>query len=69
MAGGPIAIIEDGDIISIDMIAKKIELKLSDEEIKERLSKWKKPEPKVKKGYLARYSKLVSSADEGAVLK
>ncbi len=69
MAGGPIAIIEDGDIISIDMIAKKIELKLSDEEIKERLLKWKKPEPKVKKGYLARYSRLVSSADEGAVLK
>ena len=69
MAGGPIAIIEDGDIISIDMIAKKIELKLSDEEIKERLSKWEKPEPKVKKGYLARYSRLVSSADEGAVLK
>ncbi|WP_292461055.1 dihydroxy-acid dehydratase [Methanothermococcus sp.] len=69
MAGGPIAIIEEGDIISIDMIAKKIELKLSDEEIKERLSKWKKPEPKVKKGYLARYSRLVSSADEGAVLK
>lgn len=69
MAGGPIAIIKDGDIISIDMIAKKIELKLSDEEIKERLLKWKKPEPKVKKGYLARYSRLVSSADEGAVLK
>ncbi len=69
MAGGPIAIIKDGDIISIDMIAKKIELKLSDEEIKERLSKWNKPEPKVKKGYLARYSRLVSSADEGAVLK
>lgn len=69
MAGGPIAIIEDGDIISIDMIAKKIDLKLSDEEIKERLSKWEKPEPKVKKGYLARYSRLVSSADEGAVLK
>ncbi|AEH06274.1 Dihydroxy-acid dehydratase [Methanothermococcus okinawensis IH1] len=49
MAGGPIAIIEEGDIISIDMMAKKIDLKLSDEEIKERLSKWKKPEPKVKK--------------------
>ncbi len=69
MAGGPIAIIQEGDIISIDMIAKKIDLKLSDEEIKERLSKWEKPEPKVKKGYLARYAKLVSSADEGAVLK
>ncbi|MDK2790065.1 MAG: dihydroxy-acid dehydratase [Methanothermococcus sp.] len=69
MAGGPIAIVEDGDIISIDMIGKKLDVKLSDEEIKERLSKWKKPEPKVKKGYIARYSRLVTSADEGAVLK
>lgn len=69
MAGGPIAIVEDGDVISIDMIGKKLDVKLSDEEIKERLSKWKKPEPKVKKGYIARYSRLVTSADEGAVLK
>ncbi len=69
MAGGPIAIIEDGDIISIDMINKSINLKLSDDEIKKRLSKWQKPEVKVKKGYLYRYSKLVSSADKGAVLK
>jgi len=69
MAGGPIAIVEDGDIIKIDMINKKLDIALSDDEIKERLSKWKKPEPKVKKGYLARYARLVSSADEGAILK
>lgn len=69
MAGGPIAIVEDGDIIKIDMINKKLDLALDEEEIKERLAKWKKPEPKVKKGYLARYAKLVSSADEGAVLR
>jgi dihydroxy-acid dehydratase len=69
MAGGPISIVEDGDIIKIDMINKKLDLALDEEEIKERLSKWKKPEPKVKTGYLARYAKLVSSADEGAVLK
>jgi dihydroxy-acid dehydratase len=69
MAGGPISIVEDGDIIKIDMINKKLDLALDEEEIKERLSKWKKPEPKVKTGYLARYAKLVSSADEGAVLR
>ncbi|WP_423792222.1 dihydroxy-acid dehydratase [Methanocaldococcus indicus] len=69
MAGGPIAIVEDGDIIKIDMINKRLDLDLDEEEIKERLSKWKKPELKVKKGYLYRYARLVSSADEGAVLK
>ena len=69
MAGGPIAIIEEGDIIAIDMMAKEINLKISEKDIKERLANWKKPELKVKKGYLARYAKLVSSANEGAVLK
>ncbi|ABR56264.1 dihydroxy-acid dehydratase [Methanococcus aeolicus Nankai-3] len=69
MAGGPIAIIEEGDIIAIDMMAKEINLKISEEEIKERLANWKKPEIKVKKGYISRYAKLVSSANEGAVLK
>lgn len=68
MAGGPIAIVEEGDIISIDMIAKRLDLKVSEEELEKRKKKWKKPEPKVKTGYLARYSKLVSSADKGAVL-
>ncbi|ADG13375.1 dihydroxy-acid dehydratase [Methanocaldococcus infernus ME] len=69
MAGGPIAIVEDGDLIKIDMINKRLDLSLSKEEIEERLKKWKKPELKVKKGWLARYAKLVSSADEGAILK
>ncbi|MBW9220870.1 dihydroxy-acid dehydratase [Methanothermococcus sp. SCGC AD-155-M21] len=69
MAGGPIAIVEEGDIISIDMIGKSIQLKVSEDEIKRRLSKWEKPEMDVKRGYLARYARLVTSADEGAILK
>ncbi|HID47435.1 MAG TPA: dihydroxy-acid dehydratase, partial [Methanococcaceae archaeon] len=69
MAGGPIAVVEDGDIISIDMIAKSLHLKIPEEEIRERLSRWRKPEVKVKRGYLARYARLVTSADEGAILR
>jgi len=68
-SGGPIAIVKDGDIISIDIPDKKIDIELSEEEIKERLSKWRAPKPKIKKGYLARYARMVSSADKGAVLK
>ena len=67
--GGPIAIIKDGDIISIDIPNKKIDIELSEKEIKERLSRWKAPEPKIKKGYLARYARMVSSADKGAILE
>jgi dihydroxy-acid dehydratase len=68
-AGGPIAIVRDGDIISIDIPNKKIDIELSEEEIRERFSKWKAPELKVQKGYLARYAQMVSSADKGAVLR
>lgn len=67
--GGPIAIIRDGDIISIDIPGKKIDIELSEEEIEERFSKWEVPEPKIKKGYLARYARMVSSADKGAILE
>ncbi|HEY8889092.1 MAG TPA: dihydroxy-acid dehydratase [Clostridium sp.] len=67
--GGPIAIIEDGDRITIDISNKSLHLHVSDEEIKERMKKWKRPEPKFKKGYLALYSKLAQSADKGAVMK
>ena len=69
MEGGPIAIIKDGDRIKIDIPKRKIELMLSDKEIKERLSRWKPPEPKIKKGYLSRYVRMVSSAGSGAVMK
>jgi len=68
-AGGPIAIVKDGDKISIDIYERKINLELKDAEIKERLKNWKKPAPKVKEGYLALYSKLVTSASTGAVFK
>jgi len=67
--GGPIAIVRDGDIIDIDIPAGKLDVRLSDEEIKARLSQWRAPEPRVKKGYLARYARLVTSGDKGAVLK
>ncbi|ABR55226.1 dihydroxy-acid dehydratase [Methanococcus vannielii SB] len=69
MAGGLIAVINDGDTIKIDMIGKKINVELNNSEIENRLKSLKIPEPKVKTGYLSRYSRLVSSADEGAVLK
>lgn len=67
--GGPIAIVKEGDIISIDIPAKSITLELSDDEIQNRLKDWKKPAPKITKGYMARYAKLVSSASEGAIVK
>lgn len=67
--GGPIALVEDGDLIDIDMIACSIELKVSDEELAKRREKWHQPEPKIKSGYLRRYAKLVTNASTGAVLK
>jgi dihydroxy-acid dehydratase len=68
-AGGPIAIIKDGDIINIDIPNRKLEIKLSKAEIEKRFKNWKSVEPKIKTGYLARYSRMVSSADKGAVLQ
>ena len=67
--GGPIALVQEGDIISIDIDANKLELKVSDEELARRKAEWKPREPKVTTGYLARYASLVTSADKGAVLK
>ncbi len=67
-AGGPIAIIKDGDIINIDIPKRKIEVKLSNAQIEERFKNWKPVEPKIKTGYLSRYSRLVTSADKGAIL-
>jgi len=65
--GGNIALVEDGDKISIDIPARKLEVKLSDEELAERRAKWK-PKEKELKGYLAKYAKLVRGAEEGAAL-
>lgn len=67
--GGPIAFIEDGDDIVIDLKERTIDVLLSDEALDERRKNWQKPEAKIKKGYLARYSTLVTSANTGAVLK
>jgi dihydroxy-acid dehydratase len=67
--GGPIAIVKDGDTIVLDIPNRKLELKLTDEEIKKRLAAWKPREPKIKSGWLARYAKVVTSANTGAIVK
>ncbi|MDR1522858.1 MAG: dihydroxy-acid dehydratase [Endomicrobium sp.] len=67
--GGQIAAINEGDIININIPERTLNVELSDEKIKARLAKVIKPEPKIKSGYLARYAKLVHSADTGAILK
>jgi dihydroxy-acid dehydratase len=69
MEGGPIAIVKDGDKIEIDIPNRQINLKVSEEEIRERFFEWKAPEPKIKSGWLARYAKVVTSANTGAVVK
>ena len=67
--GGPIALIEEGDIVSIDIPACRIEMQVDDAVLAARRAKWTCPEPKIRTGYLARYAKLVSSAARGAVLE
>jgi dihydroxy-acid dehydratase len=67
-SGGPIGLLKDGDIISIDIPNRSIEVKLSRAELDKRRKSWKAVEPKIKTGYLARYIRMVSSADKGAVL-
>ncbi len=67
--GGPIALIEEGDIIAIDIPANTINVKVSDEELAKRKEAWTPKEPKVKTGYLARYASMVTSADRGAILE
>ncbi len=66
--GGPIALVKEGDKISIDIPAKKVQLLISDEEFAKRRAQWKPPESKINNGYLARYASQVSSADRGAIL-
>ena len=67
--GGPIAALENGDIIEINLLERKINVKLSDEAIRERLARWKPKPPKICSGYIQRYICLIGSADEGAVFK
>ena len=66
--GGPIALIKDGDTISIDIEARKLDVKLSGEELEKRRKEWIAPPPRVTKGYLARYARAASSAAEGAII-
>ena len=67
--GGPIALVEEGDLISIDIDDHALNVLVSDEELEARRAKWQPREPKVTSGYLARYASLVTSADKGAILQ
>ncbi|GIO13601.1 dihydroxy-acid dehydratase [Cohnella xylanilytica] len=67
--GGPIAFVEDGDMIELDMNNRTITLEVSDEELERRRANWKGFEPKIKRGYLARYSAMVTNASQGGVMK
>jgi dihydroxy-acid dehydratase len=69
MEGGPIAVVNEGDLICINITEGRLDIMISQEELRERLAKWKAPEPKIKHGYLGRYARLVTSASTGAVLK
>jgi dihydroxy-acid dehydratase len=69
MAGGPIALIHEGDTIELDIPNRKLNLCVSDEELAARKAAWVRPEPKIKTGYLSRYAKLTTSASTGAVLE
>ena len=66
--GGPIALVEEGDIIRINIPETKLELLVSEEELAKRRENWKPREPKVKTGYLARYAAMVTSGNRGAIL-
>ncbi len=68
-AGGPIAALREGDVVVIDTDRRLIEARLSEEELSARLAAWRAPEPSVKRGWLARYTRLVTSANTGAVLR
>ncbi|HEX9788784.1 MAG TPA: dihydroxy-acid dehydratase [Candidatus Binatia bacterium] len=67
--GGPIAALRDGDTISFDIKARRLEVEISEQEMKARLSQWQAPAPRYKTGVMAKYAKLVSSASEGAVTR
>ncbi|MBZ5516960.1 MAG: dihydroxy-acid dehydratase, partial [Acidobacteriia bacterium] len=67
--GGPIAALAEGDIVVIDVNARRLDVELSDAEIRRRLAGWKEPEPRYKSGVFAKYAALVSSASEGAVTR
>ena len=67
--GGPIALVEEGDIISINIPENRLDLKVGDEVLAERKAKWQPREPKITTGYLARYAAMVTSGNRGAILE
>ncbi|MEM2942029.1 MAG: dihydroxy-acid dehydratase [Candidatus Bathyarchaeia archaeon] len=69
LEGGPIAVVRDGDPILMEVSSRRLELDISKDELQTRLQSWRPPERKARRGYLSRYSKLVTSADRGAVFK
>ena len=69
MDGGPIAVLRDGDMIEIDIPSRRLGVELNEEDITQRLRSWKRPEPKITRGYLAHFAKYATSADKGAYLE
>ncbi|KAF7552705.1 hypothetical protein G7Z17_g4141 [Cylindrodendrum hubeiense] len=67
VVGGPIALVKDGDVITIDAVRNRIDVDITDAEMEKRRSEWVAPEPRVKRGVLAKYAKLVGDASHGAV--
>jgi len=67
--GGPIAFVNDGDMISIDIPERRLELMVNQKELDRRKAAWRQPEPKIKDGVLARYRSSVTSASKGSVLR
>jgi dihydroxy-acid dehydratase len=67
--GGPLAIVRDGDLITVDIPNRRLHLDVPDEEIRARLATWQRPAPRFKKGYLALYARLAESADKGAIIR
>ncbi len=67
--GGPLAVVRDGDLITVDIPNRRLDLHVPDEEIRARLVTWQRPAPKFKKGYLALYARLAESADKGAIIR
>ena len=67
--GGPLAVVRDGDLIEMDIPKRLLNVKLSDKELKARLASWKKPKPKITTGYLARYARMVTPSNQGAIFR
>ena len=67
--GGPIALVQTGDIIAIDVAARQLNVQLSESELQQRRQRWTSPLPRITKGYLARYAVSASSASDGAIIR